>query len=202
MSIVGRKRIINIRPKTRVTNSSNNLSSDNGFIADENNIRNELINKQNIYFRTSQSNFMKLKNFDQSMKKNPYYQQIETLIDEWNKLEPKPMRNNSMRRKLIIDKQSDNIELAIKSCLNSISNKVWKCSKNQSFIQNMKGIRNQGLTNYKTAKSIKRNMIKREIAVSSLGKRKFWKPKQYAPSKYVVLANSVEELNSLYKCDK
>ena len=42
---------------------------------------------------------------------------------------------------------------------------------------------------------------RKEISFRSTTKKKIWKPQRYIPSKNIVLANSVEELESIYKID-
>ncbi len=45
------------------------------------------------------------------------------------------------------------------------------------------------------------NMAKRSLFLSSMGKRRIWRPQRYIPSRQVVLANSIEELNNLYSVE-
>eukprot|EP00826_Nyctotherus_ovalis_P011471 TRINITY_DN12988_c0_g2_i1.p1 TRINITY_DN12988_c0_g2~~TRINITY_DN12988_c0_g2_i1.p1 ORF type:complete len:151 (+),score=19.93 TRINITY_DN12988_c0_g2_i1:565-1017(+) len=60
----------------------------------------------------------------------------------------------------------------------------------------------RSLFDAETVRRARDNLVKRELVVHSLGKKILWKPPKYLPPKGVVLANSIEELEHLYKTNK
>ena len=91
---------------------------------------------------------------------------------------------------------------AIKEYLANINSNDWKNSKNIGFFINMKNnkeISNRNLYDSELIQKLQAEITKRALIMSTFGKRKIWKPSRYIPSRQVVLANSIEELNTLYQ---
>ena len=102
------------------------------------------------------------------------------------------------------DKESKSFAWAISEYLSDINSNDWKSNKGIDYLLNIKDFNKSNkrtIFNPDLVRKIKGNMDKRTLTVSIFGKPKIWRPSRYIPPKRIVLANTMEELNNLYKID-
>eukprot|EP00826_Nyctotherus_ovalis_P013471 TRINITY_DN13646_c0_g1_i1.p1 TRINITY_DN13646_c0_g1~~TRINITY_DN13646_c0_g1_i1.p1 ORF type:complete len:344 (-),score=58.88 TRINITY_DN13646_c0_g1_i1:113-1144(-) len=139
------------------------------------------------------------------LKRNDYYIKIETLINKCKESELELQEINvDKRKKKQVNKDLNSVSWAVREYLTGITGKTWTRTAN---IANLLAIRSANkqlkklLFTPQLIDSIRTNMTRRAVAMSSLGQRTIWKPPRYVPSRQVVLASSLEELNSLYQVE-
>jgi len=153
----------------------------------------------NISFHTSQ-NFWRKKSEERTYKPK-LYQDINTLISDCKEAESLIINKS---RKSLVDKKSKNIKWAIKEYLANISSEDWQSKKNIDFLLNLKNtkqINKRELFNDELVNKMLENIRKRALTITGLGRKRIWKPQRYIPSRKVILANSIEELNYLYQIE-
>jgi len=194
----------NIQTSARRRNQSNSRSFDCTAVKDP-----------NIYFRTTQNVGFKKPNYVRSntsslvsrnRKMRRYQKTADSLITKCKQAETyfhSPIKTVlDDKTKQENDKRSTNMGWALKEFIADISGKDWDESKNINFLlghKDAKKVAKRALLGDDLVDIIRKNMVKRSLLIACFGKRKIWKPTRYIPSKKVVLANSIEELNNLYK---
>ena len=96
----------------------------------------------------------------------------------------------------------NNINWVLKKYLLNNSEKNGIIFKSIDYLLNIKNKFNRiekEISTPEVIESFRRNMIQRTLALSFCTQKKIWKPDHYIPSKVVVLANTMEQLNNLYK---
>eukprot|EP00826_Nyctotherus_ovalis_P037268 TRINITY_DN3388_c0_g1_i6.p1 TRINITY_DN3388_c0_g1~~TRINITY_DN3388_c0_g1_i6.p1 ORF type:complete len:281 (+),score=36.05 TRINITY_DN3388_c0_g1_i6:77-919(+) len=136
-------------------------------------------------------------------KMNAFHAKADALISKWKKFDLN-LNDNTTKRKLRVDKLSKNMNWAIKEYIADISAENWQSRRDISLLIKIKArnkIIERTLSKPETINKIHKSMIRRALFVSSLGKRKIWKPERYVPPKSIVIASSVEGLNSMFNVD-
>ena len=106
--------------------------------------------------------------------------------------------------KTSFDKKTNDVKWAIKEYLINLTSSNWKISKDINCMLKLKGAKRlskKSIFGEEMVEKLKTRMTKRALFISSFGKKKIWKPQKYVPSRQVVLANSIEELNNLYRIE-
>jgi len=138
-------------------------------------------------------------------KRKEYYRKIERLINKCkeSEVEMQGIKVNKAKQQQC-NKELSNISWAIKEYLIRITGKTWMRTAN---IKNLLAIREANkklkklLFTPELIDSIRTNMTRRAVIMTSLGQKSIWKPPRYVLSRQVVLANSMEELNNLYQIE-
>jgi len=100
------------------------------------------------------------------------------------------------------DKRSASIGWAVKEYINGITERKLDEVKNIDFLIEHKNINQnfkKSLVNDYLIDNIRENMMKRLLVIKYYEKRRIWKPSKYIPPRNLVLANSIAELENLYK---
>ena len=158
---------------------------------------------RNIYAKTHNT---LLNSTEKTNNKTRYSANIDSLISDCKEAEELVNKvKNNYREKLKHDKQSKNYKWAIKEYIAGITSNNWQQSKDIKFLLHLNEIKQtnkRAFFNSELMKGIKASMTMRTLVMSSFGKKKIWKPQRYIPSRQVILANSIEELNNLYTIHK
>lgn len=160
---------------------------------------------KHVYFKSEQNVYTRLMTSSKCSRKSKYVNEIESLIEKCKEAETEDKgESECMERKPHFDKEADRVQWAIKEYLSNISSAAWQSGKDIGFLlrlKNAKRASKKALFNAELVAKIHRNMTKRALFMSTFGKKKIWKPQRYVPSRQVILANSIEELNNLYRID-
>eukprot|EP00826_Nyctotherus_ovalis_P056451 TRINITY_DN761_c0_g9_i1.p1 TRINITY_DN761_c0_g9~~TRINITY_DN761_c0_g9_i1.p1 ORF type:complete len:207 (+),score=71.89 TRINITY_DN761_c0_g9_i1:541-1161(+) len=160
---------------------------------------------KHVYFKSEQNVYTRLMTSSKCSRKSKYVNEIESFIEKCKEAETED-KSESMcvERKSHFDKESSKVQWAIKEYLINISSTGWQSNKDIGSLlklKNAKRMSKKGLFNAELVSKIHKNMTKRALFMSTFGKKKIWKPQRYVPSRQVILANSIEELNNLYRID-
>jgi hypothetical protein len=102
-------------------------------------------------------------------------------------------------------KGSKNMRWALSEYIANISNSEWNKPDSIRTLLKLRDLRRQHkqlLFSKDIVADFRAHIAKSSLYLNSLrGRKKVWKPTRYIPSRNVVLANSIEELNNLYKVD-
>lgn len=99
--------------------------------------------------------------------------------------------------KVKCDQESQDVKWAVKEYVANLSGQDWQNAKGIDFLMQVrddKKVVKMNLFDPEMIDNIKASMTKRLLLMSSLGRKKVWKPSRYVPSRQVVLANSIEEI--------
>ncbi len=101
-------------------------------------------------------------------------------------------------------KRAKRIGWAVRKYIASMSGEDWAHANSINTLLSIKDTHKAieaSLFNSEMVNKLKKGMAKRSVFLRGQGKRTLWKPQHYVPSRHVVLANSIDELNNLYKVE-
>jgi len=158
---------------------------------------------KHVYFKPEQNVYTRLVTSNKCSRKSKYFREIDSFIEKCKEVEAEDKGEDvCLNEKLQFDKESSKVRWAIKEYLINITSTDWQSRKDIDSLlklKNVKRLSKKGLFNAELVNKIHKNMTKRTLFMSTFGKKKIWKPQKYVPSRQVILANSIEELNNLYK---
>eukprot|EP00826_Nyctotherus_ovalis_P004691 TRINITY_DN11031_c0_g1_i3.p1 TRINITY_DN11031_c0_g1~~TRINITY_DN11031_c0_g1_i3.p1 ORF type:complete len:377 (+),score=70.83 TRINITY_DN11031_c0_g1_i3:153-1133(+) len=160
-------------------------------------------NTSNIYFRTSQNFWMQQPEKAKETYRAKLHKEIDALISDCKEAEFSIPSTKELQR-VPCEKRSKNVRWAIKEYLANITSNNWQSKKSIEFLLNLKEakeVRKRELFDEDMVNRMVKNMGRRALVIPTLGKKRIWKPRRYVPSRKVVLANSIEELNYLYQTE-
>ena len=141
--------------------------------------------------------------FNENNRIRKYNRNINKLITKCKNSEKEINKinlNKTMKRQF--DKTMCNVKWAVGEYLEGISGNDWKRTKSIDLMLRIKKFTKESKKEIYTPEFLDRmkfDMTKRALAISAFGKRKIWKPPRYIPSRQIVIANSMDELNNLYR---